>query len=114
MATALSKLIDPDLPRHLDVFAAILIYKFEDTLLPDLIDIFGSGVLPKFLDIFAGTTFVVPSREQIESVLRDVDIYLSMKEGRMTSEELARKHEIGDNTVRIIYGKVRKIVEGIE
>jgi len=114
MATPLSRLIDPDLPRHLDVFTAILIYEHEDTLLPDLIDVFGPQFIPKFLDIFAGTTFTVPTREQVKSILRDVDIYLSMKEGRMTSEELARKYEIGDNTVRKLYGKVRKIVEEIE
>jgi len=109
---ALDKLIDPDLPRFIDTFAAVLIYHYEETLLPDLIDVFGPKMLPKFLDVFAGTTFEVPTRRKIEEVVRNVSIYLSIKEGRLTIDEAARKHDLTRGMIRLIFGQVRKISEG--
>jgi len=109
---ALPKLIDPAIPKYFDVFAAVLIYDYENTLLPDLIDVFGEEHLPKFLDIFAGTTFTVPTREQVSSVIRDVELYLTLKAGKMTNEDVARKYGMTSSAVWKVYSKVRKIVEG--
>ena len=38
--SAISKLIDPDLPRFLDLFTAIMVQESEDTLLPDFVEVF--------------------------------------------------------------------------
>ena len=112
--SAISKLIDPDLPRFLDLFTAIMVQETEDTLLPDFVEVFGSELLPRFLDVFAGTKFEVPNRGKIEDVIRDVSIYLALSEKRMTGPELAKRYDLERTNVQSIYERVKLVVEGTD
>jgi hypothetical protein len=104
-------LLDKELARYAEIFTQILLYRCRDTLLPELIEVFGRDRLPKFLDIFAGTTFQVPSREIITHAARDADIYECLSRG-MPHSVMQDKHGVSRDTVDSAFRRVKKIIEG--
>ena len=106
-------LLDENLARYADVFAQILIHRCRDTLLPELIEVFGKDRLPMFLDMFAGCTFKVPSRDIIVNAARDADMYECISRG-VPHSIMENKYGISPTTVDAAVGRVRKIVESLK
>lgn len=73
-------IFDPITTSHdCDILRAALIETCANSHIPELYLIFGRENFLKFLDIFAGTTLTVPSREQLNGVLRNVAIFLALE-----------------------------------
>ena len=53
----------------------VIVYSFQDSLFPELIECFGIDNAIQFVKFFGGTTLVVPSVEQIQHTMRDYDIF---------------------------------------
>jgi|WetSurSiteA1Bulk_404760.scaffolds.fasta_scaffold00320_20 Mor family transcriptional regulator len=101
-------IVGPETKDYLEVFQVLFVDKVSDTVLPELLDIFGHDALLKFLDIFCGTTIKIPDRDVLKTVLRNTEIYTSMKRGNTDIKYLARKHNINEHTIREIYSQVKE------
>ena len=81
-ATLFDKSIIQNIKYSEAIFASMMDLG-EVTLLPELYHCFGYERMMKFLDIFAGTTFVVPSKVKLENAIRDAMIFTKLsKRGR--------------------------------
>lgn len=109
----MEKLLDQDLIHYSDLFIAVLLQQADATFLPELYEVFGDKLV-LFLDIFAGTTFVVPSRQVIEKAVRHVAIYHKLESGRYKEEELAREYGVDIRWVREIRKQVQNIAKVID
>jgi hypothetical protein len=90
-------LLDKRIGKHMDVFRLMLTLAGEKTVLPEILEVFGNDMTVKFLDIFAGVTIKVPSRDIITDAARDTDIYLTCKKAadpKEVYELLADRYEV--------------------
>jgi len=101
--------------KHIDALQVALLRAGKDTLLPEIYDIFGREKLLKFLDIFAGTTVVVPTKKVLEDSIRDTYIYLGMEKAKaqrkvMTDvvRDLAIRYDIDNRKVHTIYEDMKQ------
>jgi len=98
--------------KRIDALEVLLLYCAGNTLLPELYRVFGKEYILRFLDLFAGTTLEVPSRETIEQSVRDVDIWIRLRE--TNTEEvrayLAEKYHVSLETVREVFERVNPIM----
>jgi hypothetical protein len=101
--------------KHIDALQVALLRAGKDTLLPEIYDIFGKDKLLKFLDIFAGTTVVVPTKKVVEDSIRDTYIYLGMEKAKAQRKEmadvvrdLALRYDIDNRDVHTIYEDMKK------
>lgn len=102
---------DPVMHKHLDAVTLVLLYNNQNSLLPDLYEIFGDEALVKFIDIFGGTTIRVPSRDDLANAVRDVNIYLTLKHNRAKVEDLASQYRLTNTVIEDIFLKVTSAVE---
>lgn len=91
--------------RFLDFMMVVLLESAGDTLIPQLYEIFGRESFLKFMDIFAGTTVKVPAIKPVEDAMRDVGIYLRLRDLPLGSRaeavrDLAVQHSISRGDVR--------------
>jgi hypothetical protein len=109
-------IFDPSAAKHIDALQMALTRTGRDTLLPELYEIFGKEATIKFLDIFAGTTVKVPSKQVIENAIRDTFIYLTLKKAKRSYNikpadvvnDLADRYSIERETVNLIYREMEK------
>lgn len=66
--------------KFFDFMMICLLESAGDTLIPQLYDVFGKENFLKFMSIFAGTTIKVPNLKIIEDTMRDVAIYLRLRD----------------------------------
>lgn len=99
--------------KYVDVLMLVLLHNDEYSLLPDLYEVFGEKALLKFLDIFAGCELKVPAQEQLAVLVRNVDVYIKMRDigGDATQAALAEYYDIDGSRVRQIYREIRDLVE---
>lgn len=71
-------IVDGGTGKYIDVLKLVMELACPKGHLPEIFSIFGRGGLLKFLDIFAGTTIRIPSRDVLEHCMRDVVIYLAI------------------------------------
>lgn len=71
-------ILDKTSGRFLDVLEVVLQLSCPNSHIPEILSIFGKDCLVKFLDVFAGTTLRVPSRQALEGAMRDVVIYTTL------------------------------------
>jgi hypothetical protein len=85
-------------------------YEDRFCLLPELYDIFGEEALVKFLDVFAGRSVQVPSRDTITRRLRDVRIWLAISEDDSPErvQLLASEYGLDPGYIRDRYSAVSK------
>lgn len=95
----------------LDVFMALLLNAAEFTLIPDLVGIFGPEATVKFIDIFSGTQIKVPNRDILQTLVREANIYVTMKNKPEECKNLARMYEMNEDSVRLAYDRVKKFIE---
>lgn len=91
--------------RFLDFMLVVLMEAAGDTHIPNLYEIFGKESFLKFMDVFAGTTLRVPSTKAVEDAMRDVGIYLGLREVALGSragavKNLARRYSMTVGAVR--------------
>lgn len=82
------------------------------TLLPELHDIFGREATLRFLEIFAGSTLIVPRIDQLQKLARNVEIYFRLERAPDSQHAevvriLADDFEISRDQVRVIYAKTK-------
>lgn len=106
-------LMDKGVEPYLRVFIPLLINKCEESLLPELIAAFGESGLLKFLDIFAGTTFKVPSRKIISDMVRDSKIYAAMNGNKVDVEAVAKALDISKATLLSHFDSVKALLAEI-
>jgi hypothetical protein len=102
--------------KHIDALQIALLRTGRDTLLPEIYEIFGKESTIKFLDIFAGITVKVPTKQVIENAIRDTFIYLTLKKAKRNGypkspdvvTDLADRYSIERSTVKIIYKEMDK------
>ena len=71
--------LDEELPEYTNLLKLALLQHNEFTLLPELLDIFGYNKFLKFIDIFSGVTIKVPNAKLLEHLVRDITIYIRLK-----------------------------------
>jgi Mor family transcriptional regulator len=104
-------ILDRSVYDCLDVFMALLLNAAEFTLIPDLAGIFGAESVVKFIDIFAGTKIEVPGKDILQTLVRDANIYVSMKNNPDERKNLARMYEISEDSVSRVYEKIKTLIE---
>jgi Mor family transcriptional regulator len=106
-------ILDRKVLDYLNAFHVVLIDAAGDSVLPELVRVFGSKAVIRFLDVFAGMTVTVPSRAVIENSIRDMLIYMRLKKGLTVDRvtELSNQYDISEETVRCIYYRVKKLLE---
>lgn len=105
------RILGKDVQKHLPAFFSLLIGTARETLLPDILEVVGHDALLKFLDVFAGMTITVPSRDVLVQLARDADIYARYRADNVHT--LATDHELTDDQVREIYRQAKAIVEAV-
>jgi len=105
--------------RYLDIVTVLLVDRADDTHLPELYDVFGREALSKFLELFAGMTIKVPTREEIEDSVRNVSIYLQLYRTTKGSKarviyDIARHYGMVTDDVRRIYYRMEKRLRGVD
>lgn len=93
----------------------VLISACEETVIPEIFEVFGHEAGIKFLDIFGGSRLDVPGLDVLETCVRDIDIYMRLKDAADARERsriivhMARKYEIENRTVRRIEKRLRAL-----
>jgi hypothetical protein len=111
-------IFDNKVVDHIDALQIALLRAGSTSLLPELYEIFGTENLLKFLDVFAGTTIVVPSAMVLEDSIRDTFIYLIVDNAQKnpkidveaTVKDLADRYRIGIEKVRAVYADMKQFV----
>jgi Mor family transcriptional regulator len=98
-----------------DLLQVVLLMEAARTHLPEILEVLGREHTLKFLEVFAGTTIEVPSREVLERCFRDVEIYyrLSRAKGRAktdTARDLAAEYDVACKQVWSIYRRMRRVL----
>jgi len=109
------RLMPDDAAAYFDVFRELLFVVTRDTVIPEIIQVFGDNTL-KFLDIFAGTTIEVPSREVLNIAYRNTHVYLVLSELKKGEEraqrvkELAALYGVEEKKIRLAYNEACDIL----
>ena len=114
MNDGVTRLLDPSILHQADLFVGLLVRNRSLSYLPELYEVFGPEKLVDFLDLFAGTTFEVPSIETLAGITRSLAIYNDLSMKGYNARELARKYDISETAVRETASMVRDIEKEIE
>lgn len=86
--------------RHSDVLMLLIMTEEKFTFLPEFLKMFDVETFFKFLELFAGVTFNVPSKEKLTKMFRDVHIWAQLSEkGAASASELAAQYNLDKNSV---------------
>lgn len=98
--------------KYIDAIKAVLILQSNFDLLPEVYDIFGKEGTIKFLNIFAGRVIRIPTREEIDTAIRDVMLWVAVsKNGSVDSiRALSAKYGVTKNEVVRIHGRVKDLM----
>lgn len=105
--------------KRLDILAVILLARSRETLLPELLEIFGREATLKFLDIFGDCEFKVPPREELERAVRDTEIYLRLTQSKRPGDawddavvkELVDRYDLTREHLFDVYQGIRAIFD---
>lgn len=91
-------------------------FLYQDTLVPEIFDVFGEEVGLKFLMIFGGTTVTFPAYKKVLDLKRNLDIYneLEKEHDQECVQRLAKKYNISDVWVRELYATSKENFKKIE
>lgn len=89
------KFLEHRTERFIDALYALLVTTDDTQFFPEMYEIFGRESVVKFLDIFAGQTIRVPSREVVEKNVKDAIIWVEVQKGEKTLPQIAEFHEVG-------------------
>jgi Mor family transcriptional regulator len=111
-------LLPHEIIQYHETFMALLLRETSGTsMLPELFEVFDpeeeSGTLARFLDVFAGVTFDVPSRDNIQRHIRDAAIYHLVTRG-VSTEEIAQSRGMTRLEVRRIARQVGRVMKELK
>lgn len=101
----------------------VIVYAFQDSLFPELIECFGLDGAVEFIKIFGGTTIVVPTVDNVRHIMRDYDIFMCMRKAaektecviEKTIKDLCTEYLMTRKDLETIYQTMCKVAEsGIE
>ncbi len=101
------KLYDTRAEKYIDALYALLVTTASTEFFPEMYEIFGRNAVVKFLDIFAGQTIRVPSREVVEEHIRDATVWVEVQRGERTLPQIAESHGIVMKDIDRICEKVQ-------
>lgn len=110
------RIMDPRIKRHVDVVHLVLMSYASRSVIPELYEIFGKEAMIKFIDIFAGCTFRVPSREVFERAVMDTEIYLEYCRTPLPStiDSMATRYAVTEGEIWRSVGRVNTICRAME
>ncbi len=73
-------ILDKDLLELVDVFHVVLLDTAAHTVLPEILEVFGVDTAIKFMDLFAGVTLKVPSREILNDSANKAFIFNKLRQ----------------------------------
>lgn len=100
--------------KVLDTLYLVLLDLGQQSLLPELLEVFGKETLIKFLDVFAGVTVQVPPAEEIKRAVRDTNIYVTLSQAQNRAEALKSlelEHSLDERSIRRIEAKIDSLVK---
>ena len=113
--------IHRELERRADYVEAlrVTLLRADDryTVLPLIHEIFGDSDFYEFLEVFAGTTIRIPSREDMERAVRDVNVYFRLVEAedrKSAIQELSRSYEVSEDMVCRIERSMQDLLKGLK
>ncbi|MGA0383386.1 MAG: hypothetical protein ACO3L1_00120 [Flavobacteriaceae bacterium] len=106
-------LMDKDVAPYLDIFVPLLLKECEETLLPELVSVFGEDGLLKFLNIFSGTTFRVPDRSLIFKLVRDAKIFVALNKKNSSLSELSVEFGLTETGLSKCYDRVESTLKAV-
>lgn len=110
-------IVDGGTGKYIDVLEVVMELACPKSHLPEIFSIFGRGELLKFLDVFAGTTIRIPSRDVLERCMRDVVIYLALvrvlvPHRNREIKALANRYKTTSGDIRATFVKIEKAFHG--
>ena len=97
----------------LDILMKVLLldYTGEESLLPEIYEVFGSDYFIKFMDVFAGKSFSIPLHNELEEAVMKADIFyrlngIKSKDEYDQVQALSRRYEVNSERVRLIYNRL--------
>lgn len=109
--------------QFMDLFYAVFMFKTGNKFnyLPELCDVIGKKETFKLLDIFAGCTIVFPSMKEVSVVVKNLDIYLQVKNikksNKCSMKEIFRivagnnNNDINAMAVENAYNEFKELIE---
>jgi len=84
---------------------------YRSQLIPDLYDLIGWHALVELIEVFGGITFRLPKKSEFDKMIRDIDIYKSLKDKTSTVDKLRIKYKISGKHIIAIDSKVNKMIK---
>ena len=94
--------------KNIHILQVVLSSMDEESLLPELYDIFGREALLKFLDIFGGTTVKVPKRNVVKAAVERVKVWVALENKLATITQLADEMGKTEAHIRRLYSQAKK------
>lgn len=86
--------------QNADVLLLLILTEEKFNLLPEFLKIFDVETFFKFLEIFAGATFNVPSKERLLKMYRDIHVWSALSnKGKGSVDELAELYSLDKNSL---------------
>lgn len=103
-------------PEYINILKYVLLSNDEFSILPEILDVFGTENFIKFLNLFAGFVIKIPSSEELSLTLRDIDIYHKMSKCSESNKsfvitDLASKYQINEKDVSRISTSMTEKIE---
>jgi hypothetical protein len=97
--------------KDVDALMVALLECAEDSHIPELYDIFGKNHFLKFMDIFAGTTIKCPSPAELSNAIRNVGIYLKIREAPTAQKadlarDFSKKYKVPLGQITRVYAEM--------
>lgn len=98
----------------------LLLYLYEDTLIPELFDLLGEDETIKLVKVFGGMKIDLPAYKKVSDLKRNIEIYecLTRRKDHVIIKRLAEKYGITEVWVREMFRKMQtefpKIREFVE
>jgi len=111
-------LLDSRALRRVDLFFFVLMDAVADTLLPEIVEVFGHEAMFKFLNHFAGMTIQVPNRVVIERSVRDTSLFHELDRiDRSDAAAVGRVAQQYGRTVEdamVVYHRLRRLLRRMQ
>lgn len=105
-------IIDRRTGKMLDALEIVLLYRFSETLLPEIFDVIGKEKFIEFLSVFSGMTVKVPDLEELKKAIRDTSIFLEVSKGT-DMRRLELEYDMKESEIMAIYKEVSNYLSPI-
>jgi len=98
--------------NSLDLLWLVLVRGKKFSLIPELLEIFGRKATYDFLRVFSGKKLEVPSAKELETSIRDVKIFMTLRRGVTEGllHSLASEYDLTPEAVRQLNNSMQKLI----